>query len=250
MQNRFRTTIVAALAISLMMPARADEQSEFRLFMKGSFVFEKHCVTCHGKSGLGDGELAKDVKTKPRNFQLGVFKYRSTPVGFLPTDDDLKRTIKTGVAGTMMPAFATLNDGELTAVITYIKGLSPRWKDPKLAGSPIKVPPPPEWLDDAEKAQPHVKAGHIAFAAHCASCHGDRGKGDGPAARTLIDISGQAIPPADLSNPDHHSGPTPGDLFRSIAMGLDGTPMAGHLETLGTEKIWELVAYIQSLSTP
>jgi hypothetical protein len=33
-------------------------------------------------------------------------------------------------------------------------------------------------------------------------------------------------------------------------MGLDGTPMSGHLETLGADKIRDLVAYIRSLAPP
>lgn len=249
MLNRIRAACFAALIIPLM-PAHADEQSEFRLFMKGHFVFEKHCVTCHGKSGRGDGEMAKDVKIKPRNFRLGVFKYRSTPMGFLPTDDDLKRTIKNGVSGTMMPIFSTLSDSDLTAVIAYIKGLSPRWKDPNLVAEAIEIQPPPTWFEDTAQAVIRAKAGGTTFATHCANCHGKSGKGDGPASKTLMDISGKPIPPADLTNPAHHSGPTPGDLFRTIAMGLDGTPMTGNLDSLGTDKIWELIAYIQSLTSP
>ena len=45
--------------------------------------------------------------TKPRDFTKGIFKFRTTPLGSLPTEADLMRTIRTGVSGTMMPTFAS-----------------------------------------------------------------------------------------------------------------------------------------------
>lgn len=244
-----RLTLIAGLLIVVLTStgARADRQADIRLFMKGDFVFRKHCVDCHGKNGRGDGVLAKDSKIKPRNFRSGIFKFRSTPVGFLPTDADLRRTIRTGVAGSMMPSFDHLTKDEVTAVIAYIKSLSRRWKDPKLKTEPMATPEPPAWLDTPAKAGSRITGGRTTFATHCASCHGNAGQGDGPVAMGLTDGWGAPITPAKLGTPHHRSGPDPGDLFRTVAMGLDGTPMIGHLETLGPDKIWELVAYIKSL---
>lgn len=230
--------------------AWADRQADIRLFMKGDFVFRKHCVDCHGKSGRGDGALAKDVAIKPRNFRTGIFKFRSTPMGFLPTDADLTRTIRTGVAGSMMPPFEDLTATEVTAVIAYLKSLSRRWKDPKLVASPRPTPKVPAWLDDPAKTRAPGAKGRKTFTAHCASCHGDAGQGDGSASKGLRDVWGDPITPARLGVSHPRSGPAPGDLFRTVAMGLDGTPMLGHLETLGPDRIWELVAFIQSLPDP
>jgi hypothetical protein len=101
-----RFTTAASLLAVILTPSTtcADRQAEIRLFMKGDHVFQKHCAECHGKSGRGDGVLAADAVIKPRNFRSGIFKFRSTPLGFLPTNADLTRTIRTGVAGTMMPS--------------------------------------------------------------------------------------------------------------------------------------------------
>ncbi len=247
-----RLPLAAALLVVILTPtgARADRQADIRLFMKGDFVFRKHCVDCHGRSGRGDGVLAKDATIKPRDFRTGIFKFRSTPVGFLPTNADLTRTIRTGVAGTMMPIFDHLTDDEVTAVIAYIKKFSRRWKDPKLKTQPMTPPGTPAWFADPAKAKPYLSAGRNTFATLCATCHGATGRGDGPASKGLKDIWGHPITPAKLGIPRHRSGPEPGDLFRTIAMGLDGTPMTGHLEPLGPDKIWELVAYIRSLPDP
>ena len=69
-------------------------------------MYERQCVICHGRWGDGRGDMARGMIPRPRRFTAGVFKYRSTPSGFLPTDADLARTIRGGIAGTSMPVFA------------------------------------------------------------------------------------------------------------------------------------------------
>ena len=74
----------------------------------GKEVYERRCIGCHGAKGDGNGPAATFLfKQRPRNFTLGVFKFRLTqkPV---PTDGDLLRTITRGVRGTAMPAWYEL----------------------------------------------------------------------------------------------------------------------------------------------
>jgi mono/diheme cytochrome c family protein len=176
-----------------------------------------------------------------------VFKFRTTPRGFLPTVSDLRRTITSGISGTMMPAFTKLSESEVGAVIVYLKNLSPRWSDPKAAAKPVNIPEPPDYLVGGLDKSKHRKAGQQLFSAQCAACHGENGKGDGPASSNLKDVWENAITPADLTSPHHKSGGSLGDLYRTIALGLDGTPMVGFLEPLGEKKIWQLVAFIKSI---
>ncbi len=75
----------------------------------------------------------------------------------------------------------------------------------------------------------------------------ESGVGDGPGAKGLRDVWGFASSPADLTSPSHKSGNSPEDLFRTIALGLDGTPMAGYRPALSDAAIWDLVAYIRSI---
>src|SRR5271168_2404465 len=58
--------------------------------------YRRYCVGCHGGLGDGNGENAVWLDPKPRDFQLAVFKCRSTPTGTLPTDEDLFNTIARG----------------------------------------------------------------------------------------------------------------------------------------------------------
>ncbi len=229
-------------------PAHAEGGDELRLYMRGEFLFQKNCAVCHGRSGKGDGPLAKDVPVLPRNFRDVVFKFRSTPPGFQPTDADLKRTIRRGIAGSTMPVFDSLTDGEIEALIAYIKAFSKRWNDPERIVQSITIPGIPPWFAQPVAADPHISAGKKVFTAHCAICHGDDARGAGPAAGGLLDLAGRPILPGDLTQPALRSGPEPSDIFRTLATGMDGTPMPAYLEALGAETIWDLTAYILSLA--
>ena len=37
---------------------------------EGKELWTKHCQSCHGKSGKGDGQKASELKTEPGNFTL------------------------------------------------------------------------------------------------------------------------------------------------------------------------------------
>ena len=146
-----------------------------------------------------------------------------------------------------MPTFQEMSDSELDAIVVYVQTFSRRWRDEKLYAKPMEIPKSPDWIKSDELCIPFVEKGSLLFSQMCASCHGAKGKGDGLAAKSLKDVWENPIVPADLSQPHHKSGDEPEDLFRTIATGLDGTPMIGFYGTLKAEQIWCLVAYIRSL---
>jgi cytochrome c oxidase cbb3-type subunit 2 len=92
----------------------------------GRAVYEARCVGCHGPKGDGNGPAATFLSPRPRNFTLGVFKFRTTPSGSLPTDGDLFRTVTRGVRWTAMPTWHELPGNERLAVVMYIKTRSRR----------------------------------------------------------------------------------------------------------------------------
>lgn len=225
----------------------ADKREELHLYMKGRYLFQKNCTVCHGETGRGNGPWAAELKDKPRNFRTGVFKFRTTPFGMLPVDDDLRRTIRSGISGTAMPFFVDFSDEDVSALIVYLQNLSRNWDDEALKAEPLKLPDLPEWYYKEEQAATHAESGKALFAIHCSSCHGPEGRGDGPASGELIDMWEHKIVPADLSAAHHKSGDKPQDLYRTIATGLNGTPMVGFFGTLDEESVWDLVTYIKSL---
>ena len=74
--------------------------------------YRRYCVGCHGDLGDGNGENAVWLDPKPRDFQLGIFKCRSTPTGTLPTDEDLYDTIARGLDRSNMPPWNTFTKDE------------------------------------------------------------------------------------------------------------------------------------------
>ncbi len=227
--------------------AEGRQPFDLELHLRGERIYDRQCALCHGRNGRGDGEWGAAVATKPRDFTKGIFKFRTTPPGKLPTEADLLRTLRHGVSGTMMPTFAKLTPLELRSVTAYIRSFSKRWEDPRNYAEPVTLPAAPEWLHDRAAAAERTQRGAQTFAQTCAACHGPSGKGDGIAAQGLRDVWDRPITPADLAQPHHKSGDLPSDLFRTIALGLDGTPMAGFLAVLGPERIWEVIAYIRTL---
>lgn len=84
---------------------------------RGKAVYERHCQSCHGVTGYGDGPAAASLRVPPANFQ----RFRS----FLKSDDELLRTIEHGVVFSPMHSWrGELTDGEMQDVVAYIRVLS------------------------------------------------------------------------------------------------------------------------------
>ncbi len=89
-------------------------------------LFRKHCVHCHGVTGDGKGPTAKYLNPYPRDFRIGKFKFKSTPLRRPPTDEDLTYVIRHGITGTSMPGFRNLQPKEVESLVQYVKFLSIR----------------------------------------------------------------------------------------------------------------------------
>ena len=208
----------------------------------GREVFADHCVGCHGARGDGAGRAATFLSPLPRDFTAGVFKFRSTPSGSLPTDGDLFRTVTRGVRWTAMPTWHEVSDKQRIAVVAYIKTLSKRWTEDAVEPA-ISLPASP-------KATPElVGRGKALYAqAKCAECHGENGRGDGPSADTLQDDFQRPIRPADFTRGQLKAGASVSDVYRTMTTGLDGTPMPSFADSMSDEERWAIAYYVLSLS--
>ncbi|MCG8075852.1 MAG: c-type cytochrome, partial [Candidatus Thiodiazotropha taylori] len=93
--------------ISKQVTGMKDRVLAMRNDMMGKQLYQLRCEVCHGESGAGDGIAADLMYPKPRDFSLGLFKYKTSPGTLLPRDEDLFNTIKsktTRRAGGMMKA--------------------------------------------------------------------------------------------------------------------------------------------------
>jgi mono/diheme cytochrome c family protein len=217
------------------------------LYDEGKYVYEQNCVVCHGPMGDGRGEIAALTGVKPRSFRTGLFKYRSTPTGKLPTTEDLLQTVRNGRTGTAMGMFTFLNEAQLRAVVEYVKFFSRRWRHAENYAPAIALPPVPDWMSKPDEMAPHAEAGKATFQTICATCHGPAGDGKGPLSPTLKDALGEPDPPADLRQPHLRSGDEPLDIYRVLMTGLDGTPMVSFADALTAEQKWDIAAYILTI---
>ena len=142
----------------------------------------------------------------PRDFTQGTFKFRSTPSGTLPTDEDLHRTITNGLHRTFMPRWAPLTELERRDLVQVVKKFAPRFST-EAQGTPMVIPAHPPF--DAGLVK---KGKEVWDRVQCATCHGDTGKGNGPAAPTLVDDWGHKIEPRDFTRGSLKIGDTPEDL--------------------------------------
>ncbi|KAB2851033.1 MAG: cytochrome c, partial [Hyphomicrobiaceae bacterium] len=101
------------------------------------------------------------------------------------------------------------------------------------------VPPTPVAAD--------LLLGKALYDRHCSQCHGEDGKGDGPAADFVYPR------PRDFSTAvfkvrSTKSGqlPTDHDLFKIISNGLPGTSMPAWAKYLTEAERWQLVHYVKT----
>jgi mono/diheme cytochrome c family protein len=89
-------------------------------------LYRRHCVHCHGITGDGRGPTARFLDPYPRDYRKGVFKFKSTYAGAMPTNADLTRVLHNGIPGTSMPSFSLLPKAEVEALVEYVKYLALR----------------------------------------------------------------------------------------------------------------------------
>lgn len=240
---------------------------------RGRKSYARWCIGCHGDEGLGDGKASAWMSPKPRNFQKGFFKFRTTPSGALPTSEDVVKVITRGLPGSAMPSFELVPEKErrdLAAWVLHLAGFGVAKLEaevlrenekltreqilaqhmPALKGAvaarfasavPILLPPEPA-ADEAS-----LTRGRARYAKECSACHGKTGLGDGTSSTTLRDWQGAAILPRDFSTGKFRAGSTNADLFVRLKTGLMGTPMPS---INGSDAdLWDLVHAIRSFVT-
>jgi mono/diheme cytochrome c family protein len=208
----------------------------------GKPLYFRYCWGCHGPHGDGNGENAQYLNPMPRNFAAATFKCRSTPTGTLPTDEDLYNAITRGLVNSGMPPWMELTDQQRADLVAFIKTFSPRWKS-EGPGQAISVPAEsPVNLDS-------LKHGKELFTKlECFKCHGEQGRGDGPAASGLTDNNNQPIHPYDFeSGTRFKCGTTNADIYKIFMTGVDGTPMPSFADVIKPAEAWDLVHYLRTL---
>lgn len=85
-----------------------------------------------------------------------------------------------------------------------------------------------------------IAEGRRSYLNHCAVCHGESGRGDGPRSRNL------ASRPRDLARPGWLESQTRESLLKTVRDGVPGTDMPSW-EALDDEELLDLVLYLRTL---
>ncbi|MDR4509720.1 MAG: cytochrome c [Candidatus Brocadiaceae bacterium] len=212
---------------------------------EGKKVYKNYCSACHGEEGAGDGPLARSMLPKPRNFTRGAYKFRSTPSGSLPTDEDIFRTITYGVPNSTMIPWDILSDEQRASVIPVLKSFSEafEYREPEPSVDVgLQIRPTERTLLEGKRIYEEKL--------ECWKCHGVEGRGDGPSAAEQEDDFGFPIKPFDFTTGKFKGGSSPVDVYLRFTTGLNGTPMPSFAKELTDEERWYLTHYVLSLVKP
>tara|TARA_B100000686_G_scaffold355052_1_gene469440 strand:+ start:55 stop:1803 length:1749 start_codon:yes stop_codon:yes gene_type:complete len=227
--------------LSTLSDSKPESGKSNALLARGKAIYSHMCVFCHGENGNGGGPAMEFLYPWPRDFRNGIFKFRSTPTGSLPRDEDIYRTIIRGVPGTSMPNWsAALSPQDTWALVNLIKSFSPRFRN-EPPGKPLKAEKEPPTTSES------IARGKDLFIKNkCVDCHGINGTGDGRLADSLMDAWKHAVFVHDITSPGSiKAGNTAKDIFRTLSTGLDGTPMESYAHIPEKDR-WDLAHFVRS----
>lgn len=90
----------------------------------GTGLYRKHCSQCHGITGDGRGPTGSVLVPYPRDYRMGVFKFKSTTRGSKPTREDVAKLIRHGIGGTAMNPIPGITEKQIDALVDYVIYLS------------------------------------------------------------------------------------------------------------------------------
>lgn len=198
----------AALVLSAELSAAPD----------GARLYERHCSACHGLEGEGGVGIPLALPS----FQAAV------------EDDFLFATIRNGRPGRVMPAFKSLSDAQVHAIIDHIRTWAPEQQ--KQAVRPPLKP-----------AHGNPANGKKLFAEYCAHCHGAKGEGGHGTGVTFSRPRDLPIMAPALNNPGFLAAADDAMIKRTLMEGREGTPMISFLKVgLNEQDIDDIVSYVRS----
>jgi cytochrome c oxidase cbb3-type subunit 3 len=181
----------------------------------GRELYIEHCSACHqieGQGGIG----------------LPLLNAKLADV----SDDYLRKSIRFGRPGRVMPAFQRMSDAQVDAIVGFLRQRTQTagqaYADERIAGDPVR--------------------GQALYTEHCSKCHGADGSGEGQGTGvTLSRERSFLVMPASISNPGFLASAPDPMIRRVIAVGRksSGMPAFGRGK-LSESDIDDLVAYVRS----
>ena len=181
-------------------------QAEGEILAAGVVLFAERCVACHGADGLGTA-LAPAL---------------NDPAVREKTLEDLERTIRLGVPGTLMAGWEKSLDGsQIAAALALIS----RWESVP-AGA---IPAPDRPIPVTEES---LALGATLFATSCSTCHGPQGQGSQRA--PALNVRSFLSDTTDLA------------IEQIVTLGVPGTAMPAWGDRLTETEIQAVVGFLRS----
>lgn len=183
----------------------------------GARLYNRNCAACHGSQGTG-----------------GVGMPLALPDFLAVADDDfLRKTIRLGRPGRVMPAFRQLSDAQVDALIKHIRGWAP-------AGASTAA------IEKSSIKGNAVHGGKL-YAQYCATCHGVHGEGGHGTGVTFSRPRDLPVLAPALNNPGFLAAASDAMIKATVMRGRQGTPMQSFLKLgLKERDIDDLVAYVRA----
>lgn len=225
---------------------------------KGKAIYDRLCAYCHGPEGAGDGPAAQFLNPPPRDFTMGLYKWKTTPFDeYAPADEDLHKMISgmrshdamggwDGMSGTSMPGWSdVLGKDDVAQVAAYLKSLG---------GFEKAVKPQVDLSGKVKSDERSIERGKALFKDRCSECHGEAGRGN--ATKKLKDDWGARTWPRDLTGGwTFRAGSTPEDIYKRVTVGIPGTQMPSFADPASNKVMteaerWDVANYAAFLNEP
>lgn len=228
---------------------------------RGAELYARHCAVCHGADGDADTVVADLLLPRPNAFRHGLFKLVSTKNG-MPTDADLVQTLRRGMPGSTMMSWNWMPSADLEALAQEVRRLAVRGRAESIhttaaiANRPLSLDqataiaesqllpgPTVDIGTPGELTAGTLGEGERLYRQHCATCHGNDGRGL-PQTRDWP-TDGTWLWPRDFTAGYLRGDASHRELAFRIRAGMPGAHMPP--TTLSTAETEAVVAYCKSL---
>lgn len=209
----------------------------------GERLYVSNCAVCHGDDGNGAMWTKTSLNPPPREFTLA-------------SPDELTRerminSVTHGRPGTAMMSFAQrLSPAEIEVVVDYVRGnFLGKAPQPSIPGGMPGHPPvpaqPPVPIAAADMTLPFpnnlvgdASKGGEFYMNNCATCHGEKGDGNGPRAAF------NRPPPRNFLGEEARRTLNRPNLLRAIAIGKPGTVMPAWSKVLSDQEMANVAEFV------